>query len=297
MRHAEDPYISTADFFLLEKWQENSPLPDDAQREQIFAAFADLGVQGQQPYQEIKQQRGRKASHLTTAERDLLSRVRHPTDRCLDDYFIPWVRTCYESGTDEAWTAIKEKLAGHCGGKTAMALDNAALYNVAREQRRIFYRVPQLLCVSESARQHRERLRKALYGEDSEEEDPDSDSDAQSEIYLDEPDYETYYWALVQGRIHVVDRVALAPEGSCPYAGKVRVVWYDACGRTIKYYRADVGYALELTGCDSYFLFENPVWGSAMVGKEFREGGACAPPFKVERESEGEGSKEEGGNK
>ncbi|KAL4734184.1 hypothetical protein BDV11DRAFT_175013 [Aspergillus similis] len=43
--------ISSADIFLLDRWQEDPPLPINAQREQIFAEYVALGVSGREPYE------------------------------------------------------------------------------------------------------------------------------------------------------------------------------------------------------------------------------------------------------
>ncbi|KAL2823039.1 hypothetical protein BJX63DRAFT_3980 [Aspergillus granulosus] len=272
MRAMEDPFLSSADMFLLEHWQHDSNLSDEEQRERIFAEFVTLGVDGQQRYRELQVQRGVYASRLAPEERQLLDRVRQPTERFTHGHLVSWIRTAYEPLTEPAFSAIASALETKFGDQD-MLLNNPHLYHFGDDWQRIFLRAPQLLQVIQSAAEYRENLEEALHPE-SESDVSDIDDDRGSEY---EFDYTPYHWAMVVGRIHIVDRITLGAEG--PNAGKVLIVFYDACGRVVRSYRETVDIAADITAVDNALLDENPCWGNGEIGPEYRWGGPLGPPY------------------
>ncbi|GAQ04643.1 hypothetical protein ALT_1964 [Aspergillus lentulus] len=243
----EDPILSAADLFLLE----DSPLPPDAQREQIFGEFTTLGVDGQQSYKDQQEQRGFRWSVLMPEERGILERVRQPVPERIREW-TPWLRTCYEPSTEAAFSRIVDRLESQFGGQIII-LNNHALYNFGPDWYKIFLRIPQLLEYWDSAEGYHERLQEALRAES------DFDEEREDNItWGDEGDYLYYYWALVVGRIHIVDKTTLASEGR--NAGKVRIVWFDAFGRAVRSYRVELGYAADITAVDNPMLDEHSCW-------------------------------------
>ncbi|KAL4742978.1 hypothetical protein BDV11DRAFT_179286 [Aspergillus similis] len=165
MRAREDPRVSYADMFLLERWQHDSHLSDDEQRERIFAEFVTLDVDGQQPYRALMARRGTYASMLPLEERQLLDRVRLHTERFDHEFFVSWLRTAYEPSTEPAFAAIASLLEVKFGGHHDMLLNDPFVYNFGDDWQRIFLRVPQLLRVNQSAAEYREALEEILHPE------------------------------------------------------------------------------------------------------------------------------------
>lgn len=140
---------------------------------------------------------------------------------------------------------------------------------------KLFLRIPQLLEYLGSAEDYHEELREAL------QEDSDLDEAAEDNIrYEDENDYIVYYRALVVGRIYIVDKATLASEGR--NAGKVRIVWYDVCGRLVRSYRAELDEAADIAWLDDPMLDEHPCWLNGKVGKDFKWGAPLGPPYDQE---------------
>lgn len=196
-----------------------------------------------QHYKDLKEQRGSRASRLAPAERELLDRVRRPTERFTQNDNISWLRTCYEPSTDTAFAAIASEVESKFGDQEVL-LNDLKFYDFGDDWHRIFHRIPQLLEVWQTAAEYHERLQEALHPE-TESYISDDEYGEESET---EADYELYYWAVVVGRIHIVDRIALASEGR--NAGKVRIVFYDACGRVVRSYRETVDETLNITAVE-----------------------------------------------
>ncbi|KAF4214640.1 hypothetical protein CNMCM8980_008166 [Aspergillus fumigatiaffinis] len=246
-----------------ERWQEDSPLSPEAQREQIFTEFVALGVNGQQ--------RGSRWSNLTPEERGLLDRVRQPAAERFREG-VPWLRTCYGPSTDAAFSDIVSRLKRQLGRKVII-LDDRALYNFGADWHRVFLRIPQLLAFQASAEEYHEDLQEALRGA--------TESDEEGEDYSEnEHDYTVYHWALVVGRIHIVDGTTLATEGR--NAGKVHIVFYDECGRVVRSYRGEVAEASDITcviAVNNILPNESLVLaGSSSKGGETSATPSLAPP-------------------
>jgi hypothetical protein len=146
-------------------------------------------------------------------------------------------------------------------GRKVIILDDRALYNFGADWHRVFLRIPQLLAFQASAEEYHEDLQEALRGA--------TESNEEGEDYSEnEHDYTVYHWALVVGRIHIVDRTTLATEGR--NAGKVHIVFYDECGRVVRSYRLEVAEASDITCVDDCIRDEHPCWVHGRIGKDYK---------------------------
>ncbi|KAJ5191798.1 uncharacterized protein N7498_010783 [Penicillium cinerascens] len=98
--------------------------------------------------------------------------------------------------------------------------------------------------------------------------------------------YSEYLFRLAAGRIHIVDEKTLASEG--PDAGTVLVMWYDECGRAIRYYREKAMHAVEIANLETCYLKDYACWNNAEIGECYEWGEPLGPPYS---ENRGETSK------
>jgi hypothetical protein len=164
----------------------------------------------------------------------------------------------------------------------AQIYSDKSLYNFGSNYENIFPRVPQLLESSTRPEEFEEYL-KETFDEAIEDEALDP-KHAEENGYDPEGDlnpwpifYSEYHVALAAGRIYVVDAKAVASEGHD--AGKVLVIWYDECGRTIRYYRERVRDAIERANLDDCYLKDYSCWVHAQIGKAYECGGPLGPPY------------------
>ncbi|KAL2833174.1 hypothetical protein BJY01DRAFT_253592 [Aspergillus pseudoustus] len=274
MRTRADPLISSADIFLLENWDHNSNLTDDEQRERIFAGYIRLDVEGQQ---------------TACAGQQSASRTLSASHGCAP-------RTSHRHRWRKLFSAIADALECKCGD-TDMILNVAEIYDFGRDWQRIFLRAPQLLEVVWSSEEYREWLEEALhyggdadYDDDHEEEDEDDndddddddderarESESGSEYKFD---YTPYHWAMFVGRIHIIDSITLQASGG-PDAGKVLIVWYDACGRVVRSCREIVYLAADITTVDNAILDDSPWWLNGETGPVYRWRRPLGPPYEI----------------
>ncbi|CAG8429201.1 unnamed protein product [Penicillium salamii] len=277
-----DLQVSQADLFLLSEWQQNSSLSVDAQREQIFAKWVALGLHGREPY--IDQQRkttGRYVLGLPLHSQELLNRIRLPTERSLTDDPL-WLRTCYEPSTEESWARIQSYLEHKFGGNPPPIFNSPSLYNFGSDWEKVFLRCPELLSNTQSAEEYDEYVNEALQ-EGIEDESEDAQH-AEESGYDPVEDglpwicfYSEYLWRLVAGRIHIVDAITLASDGRD--AGKVLVMWFDQCGRAIRYSREELDEAGSIAGCFDYILRDRRCWQNAEIGGSYEWGAPLGPPY------------------
>ncbi|KAJ5701331.1 hypothetical protein N7488_008879 [Penicillium malachiteum] len=270
------PRIRQADLFLLENWQEDSPLSMDAQREEIFAKYVALGVRGREPYRNQQ----RKIGDLPTHSQEFLDRIRLPAERSLNDGPC-WIRTFYDPSSDDAWAQIQEYI------DTSILLpptvyNDLLLYNFGSNWEKIFLRAPQLLDNKSSVEDHEEYIKEALEegiesenmdAEDAEEEGYDSEGDIDPWICF----YSEYLFRLAVRRMHVVDKRTLASKG--PDAGTVLVIWFDECGRVIRYYREEAREAVRVTDLDPCYAKDHPCWEYVEIGESYQWGAPLGPPY------------------
>lgn len=187
---------------------------------------------------------------------------------------VIWLRTCYDDGSEEA----HQKLLNVLHDELALELkenilDDVALYDYGDDWRRIFEVVP-------------ERLLQELL-----------DDDYEPQTALDEPQAtmremlrdlrvdevtRANAWKMAIVRLHldaagnyvlVADKVALD-------TGKVLVVFFDDCGRTVRDSRIEAELCDGLAG--AWFdgcIDEDNVFTEANIGPDYLTGGSCGPPL------------------
>lgn len=222
-----------------------------------------------------------------------MGRVRHfPTERQTPVERL-WLRTCYQTSSDAAFSRIETHVLQKCGIEPI--LNDASLYNFGPDWQRIFLLMPQLL-ESEPAGEYESRVKEALdSGIEAEAEDAElaeEDGYDPTEDGLPWPCfYGPYHMALIMGRIYIIDAKTLASEGR--NAGKVLAVWFDECGRVIRSYRQRVDDAAAYHCLDDCYLTEHDCWANATIGKEYQWGASLGPPYgETSSEDEEESVKE-----
>ncbi|GIJ92639.1 hypothetical protein Asppvi_001917 [Aspergillus pseudoviridinutans] len=114
-------------------------------------------------------------------------------------------------------------------------------------------------------------------------EESNKDKEGEDNIKWEDEDYLMYYWSLVVGRIHIVDKTMLASEGRnaarSVLSGMMRVAGW--CVHTMQ----RVGEAANITAVDNPILDEHPCWLHGKVGKEFKWGAPLGPPYDQERQT------------
>ncbi|KAJ5949229.1 hypothetical protein N7454_000813 [Penicillium verhagenii] len=270
------PRVRQADLFLLEHWQEDSPLSIDGQREEIFAKYVALGVRGREPYRNKQRQLGDLPAH----SQELLDRIRLPAERTLQDGPC-WLRTCYDPSSEDAWNQIQD----HIDTRIPIppnVYNDPSLYDFGSHWEKIFLRAPQLLDNKRSVENYERDVKEAL--EDGINDESTDAQNAEKEGYDPVENlnpwpcfYSEYHFYLVVRYMYVVDERTLASEG--PDAGTVLVIWFDECGRAIRYYREEAKEAAELTGLSPSELKDLPSWDHAEIGESYQWGARFGPPY------------------
>lgn len=154
--------------------------------------------------------------------------------------------------------------------------NDPTLYNFSDNWEKIFLRTPQLLYNTCSAEEHEEYVAEALQegieAENFDEEEYDSEDAMPWMTY-----YSEYLWRLAAGRIYIADAKTLASQRR--NAGKILVVWYDKCGRGIRYYRQRLDEAVVESGCFRYLLKDHACWENAEICESYEEGEPLGPPY------------------
>lgn len=235
-------------------------------------------------------------SHITNSMPDsvifqhivkgLLNRIRLPAERLPVTDFNPyWLRTYYGHESEEAWNKIQRELEFNFGTPPPIYND-PALYNFGDNWEMIFLRTPQLLRNTCPAEEHEEFVDEALQeGIEAEKLEEDQECDSEDEMPW-MTFYSEYLWRLSAGRIYIADAKTLASKGR--NAGKILVVWYDVCGRGIRYYRQELDQAVEESGLFDYILRDRSCWENAEICESYEEGAPLGPPYDEEKEETSE---------
>lgn len=235
----------------------------------------------EQPYfDQQRRLKGRSVLALPPHSQELLDRVRRPsTERLLIDE-VYWVRTCYESSSEEHWAEIQDHLNAKLG-RPAICND-PSLYNFGSNWENIFLHLPQLLDNYYSAEEYendtQEALQAAIEAEDMDAQiaeesgyDPEEDLNPWPSFYAQ------YHMRLVMGRLHILDATTFAREGRD--AGTVLVVWFDECGRAIRYSRMGLNAASDIANLSDCMLDDYSCWAHAQIGESYEWGAPLGPPY------------------
>ncbi|KAL2833719.1 hypothetical protein BDW59DRAFT_156520 [Aspergillus cavernicola] len=95
--------IYAADLYLLEQWNNHTTISNEAQCSAIFGQWLDIGCIGRLvPYMKQLRQMSRDHDDIADDEKDLIARVRNPSDR-QDVGRVRLVGT--KAGTEDLWAA------------------------------------------------------------------------------------------------------------------------------------------------------------------------------------------------
>lgn len=223
---------------------------------------------------------------LSSHSRELLDRIRLPTER--GKYEDPcWLRTCYDPSSENAWAQIQEYIDTKVVGPVTVYNDSS-LYNFGSKWEKIFLRAPQLLDNSCLFEEYEEYVREALEeGLEDEATDVQRAEEGGYDPVEDENPwicfYAEYLFRLAVGQIYIVDEKTLASEGLD--AGTILVVWYDECGRTIRYCREKSEHAAELANLNPCYIKDRALWYNAEIGESYEWGAPLGPPYGENRET------------
>lgn len=186
---------------------------------------------------------------------------------------IIWLRTCYDEGTDEA----HQKLLNVLNEELALEveeniLDDAALYDYGDDWRRIFEVVPERLFgellddadMRDTPEKHEAPIREAQRDLDmGEVADTDAFKQATARLHCE----------AVCNYLFVADKVALE-------TGKVLIVFFDECGRTVRQSRMQPEHCEMIAG--AWFdccIDEMDEFLEGDIGADYLPGGSCGPPY------------------
>ncbi|RAK98562.1 uncharacterized protein BO80DRAFT_427357 [Aspergillus ibericus CBS 121593] len=222
--------IHAADLYLLEHWNNDLVISDEAQRSAIFSKWLEIGSRGRMPYVERLKEMSVDRDDITEDAKDLLARVRSPSDRQEVSY-TRLVRTFYGEGSDEKLVDLIAE-----AEFDEPVFDNAALYDAGSNDglqslHAILTRIPQIVEETPGfAVWYDEKKRKAL---------------AEAiEVGPDQFDYalEIFHLAAKWDHVLIYDKEANETPGN------VLLVYVDDRGRVLRYSRLDG--ALDLQAAD-----------------------------------------------
>ncbi|KAJ6024673.1 hypothetical protein N7540_005470 [Penicillium herquei] len=285
MDNHQKAVLYQSDLFLLERWQEDSPLSTEAQRQQIFSEFLQLGVRGREPYRIQKEQnRLSYVDALPAHRQELLQRVRQPNigRNIVNDQLILWLRTCYGEDSEPAWSTIYDEEMSRLLEED-MICNDESLYNFGPNWERIFLLRPEILETGLSFVEYEEATKLAL--SEGVEIETEANSPQGAEVSRDpvealDMDLQisfSYHRKRSLNRIHIVDATTLASEG--PDAGKVLIVFFDEFGQTVRYAREEAFESVENTVLINACLEDHACWDCANIGELYQRGHPLGPPY------------------
>lgn len=217
---------------------------------------------------------------LPSHSQELLDCIRIPAERDLNDDPC-WLRTYYDPSSEDSWAQIQDYIDTKIGGRVTVYND-LSLYNFGSNWEKVFLRAPQLLDNTCLFEEYQEYIEEALEeGIEFESTDPQRAKEDDYDPVEDENPwicfYSEYLFRLTAGRIHIVDEKTLASKG--PDAGTVLVMWYDECGRAIRYYREKSMHAAEIANLAPCYLKDYACWDNAEIGEYYEWGAPLGPPY------------------
>lgn len=152
-------------------------------------------------------------------------------------------------------------------------LDDAALYDYGDDWRRIFEVIPERLGFGDTPddldglpipKEHEARIREAQRNVHIDDE-ADLDALKQATVKL--------HYAVVENYLFVADKVALD-------TGKVLIVFYDDCGRTVRQSRILPEHCDGIAGAwADCFIEEMAEFEEGDIGPDYLPGESCGPPY------------------
>ncbi|KAJ5772546.1 hypothetical protein N7520_003075 [Penicillium odoratum] len=91
--------------------------------------------------------------------------------------------------------------------------------------------------------------------------------------------FEEYHFELIMGRMYVADATTFASTSEGPDVGKVLVVWYDECGRTIRSTRQTLWEAADMALLSNAETNDWPCWVHGDVGQLYQWGQFLGPTY------------------
>jgi hypothetical protein len=188
---------------------------------------------------------------------------------------VIWLRTCYDEGTDQAHqnllNVLNEELALELKENI---LDDAALYDYGDDWRRIFEVVPERLLQellndnvgSQTVSQKRQAPMRGMLR--------NLDIDDVSNTNAWKIEIVRLHLSVTRNYLLISDKVALD-------TGKVLVVFFDDCGRTMRQSRIEPEYCADIAGAwfDGCLDDAMDVFTEAEIGPDYLTGGLCGPSY------------------
>lgn len=147
-------------------------------------------------------------------------------------------------------------------------MNDASLYDYGADWQKIFLRMPQLLECLGSADEYEELVQAKI-----------EEGNAANAVDPAVPfthHYADYHMALTIGCIHIFDAEAFASEH---HALRPLVVWYDECGRIVRFSRETFNFLMEPAPCPGLDLADDDSWIFAKIGEFYRCGAPLGPPM------------------
>jgi hypothetical protein len=248
----------------------NLRIPSPDVQKQLNAAHSASQSKSELPPQEDWE------SILAPLRTDFQRQLASPYSFQLDGFHcwgVIWLRTCYDQGTDEAHQGLLRELNLDLALEMEEnILDDAALCDYGDDWHRIFEVIPERLFeeilhdadMRDAPEEHEALIREAQRNLDIDEAvDMDSWKQATTRFHSD----------AVCKYLFVADKVAFD-------TGKVLIVFFDDCGRTVRQSRVQPEYCQEIAGAWSdCFIDEMEEFTEAEIGADYLPGGLCGPPF------------------
>jgi hypothetical protein len=202
-----------------------------------------------------------------------------------------WLRTCYRdregSGTDAAFAALIQSAQLPTVPGYRLVFDDSALYDYGPGGwQRIFTRMPQMLERSYTPETYDWKKKEAL--EEALEADAEEEAELEEEGYSRSEDgtpwmerYSRLHYVTAIGTLYIIDEEALSTQP--PKKGRLLVVWYDDCGRVVRWNRQTAAEASDTMGLiESGYVNEHPVWTQAEPGEDYDWDAPLGPPYELE---------------
>lgn len=189
---------------------------------------------------------------------------------------IIWLRTCYDEGSDEAHQKLLDELNEELALEVdENILDDAALYNYSDDWHRVFEVIPERLGLGDTLDD--------LDGMPTPEEHEARLLEAQRNFNLainSVTDREALKFATARLHSEAVSNYLFVADKEALNTGKVLLVFYDDCGRTVRQARVRPEYGEQIAGAwVEMFIWEIDEFLEAEIGHDYLPGGSCGPPY------------------